>query len=177
MQIKLINAVKFLCTCDPRHQSLVLGSWIINPWLALYFAVLKVRPAIPIIMGANIGTSVTNTIVSLAQSTQRDEFRRAFGGATVHDMFNWLTVLVFLPLEVACGTHFNQLWIFMRWSMQTICYNFGIFPLQDTCITWQNWLWILVIGAHMKVGTKIFWRLSPNHSPNWSSRYMPITCL
>ncbi|ELU01605.1 hypothetical protein CAPTEDRAFT_182218 [Capitella teleta] len=64
---------------------------------------LPVRPAVPIIMGANIGTSVTNTIVSLAQSTDRDEFRRAFAGATVHDMFNWLSVLVFLPLEVACG--------------------------------------------------------------------------
>ena len=65
--------------------------------------ILEVRPAIPIIMGANIGTSVTNTIVSLAQSANRDEFRRAFGGATVHDMFNWLTVLVFLPMEVMTG--------------------------------------------------------------------------
>lgn len=53
------------------------------------------------VMGANIGTSVTNTIVSLAQSKDRGEFRRAFGGATVHDMFNWLVVLVLLPIEVA----------------------------------------------------------------------------
>lgn len=30
----------------------------------------------------------------------RNEFRRAFGGATVHDMFNWLAVLCLLPLEV-----------------------------------------------------------------------------
>ena len=52
-------------------------------------------------MGANIGTSVTNTIVSLAQAAERNEFRRAFAGATVHDIFNWLSVLVFLPLEVA----------------------------------------------------------------------------
>ena len=51
-------------------------------------------------MGANIGTSVTNTIVSLAQAAERNEFRRAFAGATVHDIFNWLSVLVFLPLEV-----------------------------------------------------------------------------
>ena len=50
-------------------------------------------------MGANIGTSVTNTIVSLMQSADRNEFRRAFAAATVHDMFNWLTVLVLLPLE------------------------------------------------------------------------------
>jgi len=65
--------------------------------------VLPVRPAIPVIMGVNIGTSLTNTIVSLAQSTDRDEFRRAFAGATVHDMFNWLTVIVLLPLEMATG--------------------------------------------------------------------------
>lgn len=51
-------------------------------------------------MGANIGTSVTNTLVSLAQATKRNEFRRAFAGAVVHDIFNWLSVLVFLPLEV-----------------------------------------------------------------------------
>ncbi|XP_066293032.1 sodium-dependent phosphate transport protein 2B-like [Branchiostoma lanceolatum] len=68
---------------------------------------LDVRPAIPIIMGANIGTSVTNTIVSMAQASERNEFRRAFGGATVHDMFNWLTVLVFLPIEVATGYLFH----------------------------------------------------------------------
>lgn len=61
------------------------------------------RPAIPIIMGANIGTSVTNTLVSLAQSGDRDQFRRAFAGATVHDMFNWMSVLVLLPLEVISG--------------------------------------------------------------------------
>lgn len=57
-------------------------------------------------MGANIGTSVTNTFVSMAQSTDREEFRRAFAGATVHDMFNWLTVLTLLPLEWATGKDF-----------------------------------------------------------------------
>ncbi|EDV27838.1 uncharacterized protein TRIADDRAFT_21879, partial [Trichoplax adhaerens] len=66
--------------------------------------ILTVSNAIPIIMGANIGTSVTNTIVSLAQSPNRDEFRRAFGGATVHDMFNWLSVIVLLPIEII--THY-----------------------------------------------------------------------
>ncbi|XP_076456006.1 sodium-dependent phosphate transport protein 2C-like [Babylonia areolata] len=63
--------------------------------------IIPIRSAIPIIMGANIGTSVTNTLVSLAQASDRGEFRRAFSGATVHDMFNWLNVLVLLPLEVA----------------------------------------------------------------------------
>lgn len=55
------------------------------------------------VMGANIGTSVTNTLVSIGQITNENDYRRAFAGATVHDVFNWLTVIVLLPLEVATG--------------------------------------------------------------------------
>ncbi|KAL4238077.1 hypothetical protein ACF0H5_002789 [Mactra antiquata] len=65
--------------------------------------VIIVRDAIPIVMGANIGTSITNTLVSMGQITVKDEFRRAFAGATVHDMFNWMTVIVFLPIEACTG--------------------------------------------------------------------------
>ena len=68
------------------------------------FSVVDVEPAIPMVMGANIGTSVTNTIVSLAQAAERNEFRRAFAGAVVHDIFNWLSVIILLPLEVI--THY-----------------------------------------------------------------------
>ncbi len=64
---------------------------------------LTVEGAVPIIMGANIGTSVTNTLVSLAHVTRREEFARAFSGATVHDFFNWITVLILFPLELVTG--------------------------------------------------------------------------
>ena len=67
------------------------------------FLVLDVRTAIPIVMGANIGTSMTNTLVSLGHSGRRAEFRRAFAAATVHDMFNWLCVAILLPVEVITG--------------------------------------------------------------------------
>jgi len=60
---------------------------------------LELYQAIPIVMGANIGTSVNNTLVSLMHIRRRDEFRRAFAGAIVHDLFNWCTVLVFFPIE------------------------------------------------------------------------------
>jgi len=60
---------------------------------------LTVGNGIPIIMGANIGTSVTNTIVSMAHIADRIEYQRAFSGATVHDMFNMLTVLTLFPIE------------------------------------------------------------------------------
>ncbi|KAG7230262.1 hypothetical protein INR49_024366 [Caranx melampygus] len=64
---------------------------------------LEVKSAVPVIMGSNIGTSVTNTIVAMMQAAERTEFQRAFAGATIHDCFNWLSVLVLLPLEVASG--------------------------------------------------------------------------
>jgi len=60
---------------------------------------LQLATAIPIIMGANIGTSVTNILVSLAHVRRRLEFRRSLGGAIVHDFFNVLSALVLLPLE------------------------------------------------------------------------------
>ena len=59
-----------------------------------------VDDAVPMIMGANIGTTVTNTLVSLGHLRQSSDFQRAFAAATVHDFFNVLAVLVLLPLEV-----------------------------------------------------------------------------
>ncbi|MCD6523265.1 MAG: Na/Pi symporter [Candidatus Diapherotrites archaeon] len=61
---------------------------------------MTIANAIPIIMGANMGTTVTNTIVSFGHITRRTEFQKAFGGAVVHDIFNLLSVLVLLPLEM-----------------------------------------------------------------------------
>jgi len=59
--------------------------------------------AIPMIMGANIGTTVTNTIVSLGHIQRGNEFRRAFQAATIHDFFNVLAVLILFPIEYFFG--------------------------------------------------------------------------
>jgi sodium-dependent phosphate cotransporter len=64
---------------------------------------LGVDDAVPMVMGANIGTTVTNTLVSLGHIRQSAEFRRAFAAATVHDFFNVLAVLILLPVELATG--------------------------------------------------------------------------
>jgi solute carrier family 34 (sodium-dependent phosphate cotransporter) len=64
---------------------------------------LTIEGAIPVVMGANIGTSVTNTLVSMGHITRPEEFRRALAGATVHDFFNLCSVLLLLPLEMATG--------------------------------------------------------------------------
>lgn len=64
---------------------------------------LSFEAAVPMVMGANIGTTVTNTIVSLGHVRQSSEFRRAFTAATMHDFFNVMAVAILLPLELLFG--------------------------------------------------------------------------
>jgi solute carrier family 34 (sodium-dependent phosphate cotransporter) len=64
---------------------------------------LPLTLAVPMIMGANIGTTVTNTLASLGSIRRAHEFRRAFAAATVHDFFNLFAVAVILPLELLTG--------------------------------------------------------------------------
>lgn len=64
---------------------------------------LSFQNAIPMIMGANIGTSVTSTIVALGHIHNKNEFRHAISAATVHDFFNMLVVLFLLPFELLTG--------------------------------------------------------------------------
>ena len=100
------------------------GDWLGNPVVGLMIGILgtvlvqssstftsiivaaigagmKVHVAIPMFMGANIGTSVTNTLVAMAQIGNKMEFERAFAAATIHDMFNWCTVIVLFTIEVS----------------------------------------------------------------------------
>lgn len=65
--------------------------------------ILAVATAIPYIMGANIGTSITNTIVSLGHIANKNEFRRAFEASIVHDFFNVFSVLILFPLQLYFG--------------------------------------------------------------------------
>lgn len=67
---------------------------------------LTVQGAIPIIMGANMGTTVTNTLVAMTSMNRRSEFQRAFAGATMHDFFNLMAIAILFPLEQA--THFLE---------------------------------------------------------------------
>ena len=60
---------------------------------------VDVGGAIFMVMGANVGTTVTAKIVSLGHITRKAEFRRAFAASSVHDTFNFITVAIMLPLE------------------------------------------------------------------------------
>jgi len=64
---------------------------------------ITLEGAIPILMGANVGTTITSTIVSLGFITKKKEFRRAVTIGTYHDFFNILTVLILFPLEYYFG--------------------------------------------------------------------------
>ena len=65
--------------------------------------VLDVTSAVPVIMGANVGTTITSTLAALASIRRPREFRRAFTGATMHDVYNVLCVCLLLPLEIVTG--------------------------------------------------------------------------
>jgi sodium-dependent phosphate cotransporter len=59
--------------------------------------------AIPMIMGANIGTTITSMIVSLGFINKKKEFRRAVAAGSYHCFFNLLTVIILFPLELSYG--------------------------------------------------------------------------
>ena len=60
---------------------------------------LSILFATPMIMGANIGTSVTSTIVAIGHIGNKNEYEKAVAGASVHDFFNILVVIVLFTLE------------------------------------------------------------------------------
>ncbi|OFA30572.1 sodium:phosphate symporter [Glaciecola punicea] len=86
--------------CTALLQSSSTVSSII---VAMVAGGLPITIAIPMMMGANIGTSITNTIVSLGHIGNKQEFQRAFNAATIHDFFNIFAVLIFLPIEILFG--------------------------------------------------------------------------
>lgn len=88
--------------------SIVQSSGTVTSTIVAFVAAgaLSVRSAIPIIMGANLGTTVTNTLVALGHFTRREEFKRALSCATMHDFFNILTAAILLPIELS--THYLE---------------------------------------------------------------------
>lgn len=64
---------------------------------------LPMEIAIPMLMGANLGTTVTNTLVSMGMAGNKEQFRRAFSAASVHDFYNIMAVAILLPVELLTG--------------------------------------------------------------------------
>lgn len=98
--------------------------------VALVAGGLDVSVAVPILLGANIGTSVTSTFVSFGHSENDTAFRRAFSAATVHDFFNLLAVLIIFPIE----------WLFQ--PMQRISHLLAEQIAPPDAFDWQPGHWL-----------------------------------
>lgn len=55
--------------------------------------------AVFLVMGANIGTSVTSSILAFGHIGNKRQYRKAVASATVHDFFNIMVVVFLFPLE------------------------------------------------------------------------------
>ena len=79
------------------------SSTVTSIFVAMVAGGLPITLAVPMMMGANVGTSITNTIVSMGHIHDKREYEKAFQAATIHDVFNVMAVIIFLPLEVLFG--------------------------------------------------------------------------
>ena len=82
---------------------------------------ISLQQAVPMVLGANIGTTLTSTLVSFSYLMEKKAFRKALSAGILHDLFNILTVLILLPLEVYFG--------FLSGLAQKIV---GFFSVDDT---------------------------------------------
>ncbi|MCC5808462.1 MAG: Na/Pi symporter [Opitutales bacterium] len=64
---------------------------------------LSGQAAVFMIMGANIGTSITSMLVSLGHIHRKQELERAFSVASVHCFFNLSAVAILFPIEWKTG--------------------------------------------------------------------------
>ncbi|GAB2466028.1 sodium:phosphate symporter [Xylanimonas ulmi] len=102
-----------------------LFAFAANPWVGLFVGVLStvliqssttttaitvtavgagalpLASAVPILFGANVGTTLTSTLIALGYIGNRREYRRALEASSIHDFYNWLALLVFFPIELA----------------------------------------------------------------------------
>ncbi|MCX2744853.1 Na/Pi symporter [Mangrovivirga sp. M17] len=84
---------------------------------------ISFQSSIPIIMGANIGTTLTSTLVSLTFVNQKNKFRRAIAAGTVHDMFNIIVTAILFPLEITTG-FLSNITSFLSNKFKSLSYNF-----------------------------------------------------
>ncbi len=87
--------VGLLCTAILQSSSTVTAALV----AVVASGSISLANAVPIILGANIGTTLTSTLVSFGFISNRKTFQRAISSASMHDFFNIFTVLIVLPLE------------------------------------------------------------------------------
>ena len=91
---------------------------------------ISLQNAIPIVLGANVGTTITSTIISMSYISKHKEFKRAVAAGTSHDFFNILTVILLFPLEVKYNfLERGSAYICLLRVLRKRCRHF-IFPLE-----------------------------------------------
>ncbi len=115
--------IGILITALLQSSSMVTSALV----AAVASGMITTQNAVYLVMGANIGTTVTSTIVSLGHIMRKKEFRRAFAAATLHDFFNILTAFILFPLEYYFNTLSNLAKYFTHFFIDYK--GFGIFYL------------------------------------------------
>jgi len=117
---------------------------------------LDMQRAIPIILGANIGTTLTSTLVSLSFITKKQEFMKAFSGATIHDIFNILTTLILFPLQYKydflgkLALRITNLFPIQEAAKEGTLHSIAQtnnMIITDLLVDWIGHPWIIIVGA------------------------------
>lgn len=128
---------------------------------------LTLESAVPIIMGANIGTTITSTIVSLGFLPKKKEFRRAVAAGTYHDFFNILTAFILFPLEYyfqfLSGLSQNIATTFFKQKMGPVEGGFSGFGGFGSITDWLaasigNGFVLIVLSLALLFGSILFFR-------------------
>lgn len=101
---------------------------------------LTLQQAVPIVLGANIGTSLTSTLVSLSYLMNKKEFRRALSAGISHDLFNILAVILLFPLEIYFGFLSNTASHIASWFASDNSFEGPIVYNRMFTRSWTEWV-------------------------------------
>jgi sodium-dependent phosphate cotransporter len=101
---------------------------------------LTLQQAVPIVLGANIGTTLTSTLVSLSYLMNKKEFQRALSAGISHDIFNILTVILLLPLEIYFGFLSNTASYIANWFASDNSFEGPIVYNRMFTRSWTEWV-------------------------------------
>ncbi len=101
---------------------------------------LTLQQAVPIVLGANIGTTLTSTLVSLSYLMNKKEFRRALSAGISHDLFNILTVILLFPLEIYFGFLSNTASHIAGWFASDNSFDGPIVYNRMFTRSWTEWV-------------------------------------
>jgi sodium-dependent phosphate cotransporter len=101
---------------------------------------LTLQQAVPIVLGANIGTTLTSTLVSLSYLMNKKEFQRALSAGISHDLFNILAVILLFPLEIYFGFLSKTASHIADWFASDNSFEGPIVYNRMFTRTWTEWL-------------------------------------